>query len=88
VSDDHVNSGRFDELSDLDFLDVPKVRDELESQIAGRLARPALADRVPFYDHELAVEVRKHAQALIDELFVLQRFTFAVEQNGITFDLS
>jgi hypothetical protein len=58
------------------------------TQIAGRLARPALADRVSFYDHELSLEVRKHAQALIDELFVSQRFAFAVEQNGITFNLS
>ena len=71
MSDDHVNSSCFDELSDLDLLDVPEMRDELEGQIAGRLARSALADRVSFYDHELALEVRKHAQALIEELFVL-----------------
>lgn len=70
VSDDHVDSGSFDELSHLDFLDVTKVCNELESQIFGKLARLALADRVSFYDHELSLEVRKHAQALIDEFFV------------------
>ena len=42
VSDDHVNSCCFDVLGNLDFLDIPKVGDELEIQIAGRLACPAL----------------------------------------------
>jgi hypothetical protein len=71
VGNDHVNTGRFDELSDLDLLDGPKVPSELESQIGSRLARTALANRVSFYDHALSVEPRKHAQALIDELFSL-----------------
>lgn len=65
------HSGHFDELSDLDLFDVPEVRNELERQIAGRLARIALAERAPFYVHELSLEVRKHAEALVDELFVL-----------------
>ena len=76
VSNDHVNSVRFDELSDLNFLDATKVGDELEIQIAGRPAGFALTDCVSTNDHGLALEIRKHSQALIDELFILQRSSF------------
>jgi hypothetical protein len=83
----HVDPGCLHELSNLDLLDVSEVDNELEREIAGRLAGAALANRVPLDHHELPVEVGEHAQALIDELFASQRFALAIEQNRITFDL-
>ena len=87
MGNDHVDSSRLHELCDLDLLDVSEVGDELERQVAGCLAGAALANRVALDHHELPVEVREHAQALIDELFASKRFALAIEQNRITFDL-
>jgi len=67
VGDDHVDPGRLHELRDLDLLDVAEVGDELERQVAGGLACAALAHRVPLDHPEPLVEVREHAQALVDE---------------------
>jgi hypothetical protein len=87
VGNDHVDSGRLYELSNFDLLDVSEVGDELECQVAGRLAGAALANRVSLDHHELPMEVREHTQALIDKLLASKRFALAIEQNGITFDL-
>jgi hypothetical protein len=87
VGNDHVDPGRLHELCNLDLLDVSEVHDELERQVAGRLAGAALANRVPLDHHESLVKVGEHTQALVDELFALQRFALAIEQNRIAFDL-
>ena len=88
VGNDHVDPGRLHELCNLDLLDVSEVHDELERQVAGRLAGAALANRVPLDHHESLVKVGEHAQALVDESFAPQRFALAIEQNRIAFDLS
>jgi hypothetical protein len=87
VGNDHVDPGRLHELCHLDLLDVSEVHDELERQVAGRLAGAALANRVPLDHHESQVKVGEHTQALVDELFAPQRFALAIEQNRIAFDL-
>ena len=83
----HVDPGRLHELRDLDLLDVAEVGDELKRQVAGGLAGAALAHGVPLDHPEPLVEVREHAQALVDELLAPERFALAIKQYRIAFDL-